>query len=169
MTINALFETRHDTPADKALMILGLARMGAAGSDSTLAINLNNGGYRETFEAIATAASDTYCMICEAEMTPSKLPDAPAALFKEWQGVRERWIAAAAALAPKDAEGAALEALSDQAEAFCKRIVDSTPTTLEDCAAMIEWVLLDGEGGLLDPSHSVVQRKVADALAGMAK
>lgn len=169
MTCNALFETRQDTPADKALLILGLARMGAAGADSTLAINLNNGGYRETFEAIANAASETYGMICEAEIQPPKLPDAPAVLVKEWQATDARWKAAVAALDPEAGERPEIEVLSEQAEAFCKRIADSTPTTLEDCAAMIEWVLLDGEGGLLDPSHSVVQRKVADALAGMAE
>ena len=58
--MNALFDRAHDTTADKLHLILGLARMGAAASDSQLGIDLSNGGYRETFEAIAQAAQDGY-------------------------------------------------------------------------------------------------------------
>ncbi len=144
----------------RAARIYGCARMGMAASDTVLNIDLEKGGYQETFEAIAATADTLMSDLMEVEGT-----EFIAEKFERWKSEKARLKGKAATEgddfidSPEyDAKWSALETLGDE-------IALASPRSFADAAAMLDWSVLDSDNGsIMHPNYQQVQTSVAEFL-----
>lgn len=89
-------------------------------------------------------------------------------LNDRWCDANKKWRAAIASLHTDAAEIPEMAALSEKADAAAAELVRAEPCSIAECVLLIDWVLQDGEGDILDPKHTVAQKNVLAFLQGYA-